>query len=438
MKHINQVILIAGGEATRMGSKIGSLHKSLVPLEGISLLEQNLKRFRAQNFDHFHLLLGAKAEQIIEVIPRISQELNAKITYTLEESPLGTGGALLNALEYLNDFFLVAHGDIYIDFETEELVKTVLTDQVDFAQVFHASSHMEDSDLIVLDENNFILRYFLKPHPDEVLTRNTSNAGLYAFSKQVLGKVNWFGAKMDLDRQLLPLLLQLGARGKGVQNKGFLRDIGTPSRLEQILKDLRSPFKTNKIRPALFIDRDGTLNIEKGYINSPELIELYPDAVELIGYCNAIGMRVIVITNQPVISRGEASRFDLNQIHARIDQILGKKGIFIDDFFYCPHHPDKGYDGEVEELKVNCNCRKPKNGLIENALDKFPTNVDLSFMIGDRVSDIEAGKSSNLTTIFISRETSITPDNIRSDFVISDLRDAIAILKKTFAKYEVN
>jgi NDP-sugar pyrophosphorylase family protein len=335
---VSQVVFIAGGNATRLKSVIGDLPKCLIEIGGEALIEQNIQRFSKQGIEKFHVLLGVGADQVISKLESIAKRLNVEITHSIEHIPLGTGGALLNSLESLDENFLVAHGDLYIDFNTEYMKEVLLHGPIDYAQVFHASSHMDDSDLIVLDEDECISDYILKPHPKNILARNQTNAGVYGFSKSVLKRVAWQGERLDLDRELLPFLLRSGAIAKGIQNTGFIKDVGTPERLEQIQKDLKSPFRTSQLRPALFIDRDGTLNVERGHINTPDAIEIYPDVFELIQFCNIHGIRVIVITNQPVIARGEATIQTLNSIHARVDQILGESGLFIDSYMYCPHH----------------------------------------------------------------------------------------------------
>jgi mannose-1-phosphate guanylyltransferase/phosphomannomutase len=434
---VRQVVFIAGGNATRLKSVIGDLPKCLIEIGGETLIEQNIQRFSKQGIEKFHVLLGVGADQVISKLPSIAKRLNVEVTYSVEHTPLGTGGALLNSLECLDENFLVAHGDLYVDFNTEYMKAVLLHGSIDYAQVFHASSHMDDSDLIVLDEDECISDYILKPHPKNVLARNHTNAGVYGFSKSVFMKFDWQGERLDLDRELLPFLLRAGAIAKGVQNTGFIKDVGTPERLEQIQKDLKNPFRTSQLRPALFIDRDGTLNVERGHINTPDAIEIYPDVFELIQFCNTHGIRVIVITNQPVIARGEATVETLNAIHARVDQILSERGLFIDSYVYCPHHPDKGFIGEVPELKVVCNCRKPQNGMIENALKVFPINLKMSFMLGDQPSDVHAGMNSKLSTIFLSRNHVAHLQNTKSDFVISSLQEAIVILKDHFANHGI-
>ena len=429
MNRIQQVVILAGGQGTRLHDTIGNHPKCLVPFNGVDLLTQNILRLAAQGFSNFLLLLGEYAEEIIAHIPQIRKRIKVEFEYIVEEKPLGTGGALINAFSALDDFFLLFHGDLYIDFDTTDLISPLLLGNTDYCQVYHASSHMHDSDLIELDSENRIVQYILKPHSSDLLVRNRANAGVYAFSKAVLLSNTFREAKIDLDRDVLPALLQSGVLGVGVQNVGYIKDIGTPERLAQTSGEILDSFMLYPRQPAIFLDRDGTLNLPKGYISSPDQIEIYPDSYELISYCNRLGIRVIVVTNQPIIARGEASVKDLDLIHARIDQVLGSRGLYIDDYYYCPHHPDSGFENEVAELKIDCECRKPKNGLIEKAFSKFALERDYSFMIGDKYTDIEAGESSGLTTVLVSRTRSHRDSNISPNFVVSNLKDIIEIVK---------
>jgi histidinol-phosphate phosphatase family protein len=368
-----------------------------------SKLEQNIAKFSAQGFNHFHLLLGVGADLVIRELEIVQTKYNLTIDYTIESIPLGTGGALVNALPSLNETFFVVHGDLYIDSPISEMENSLSNSEVEAVQIYHPSSHPSDSDLLEIDQQGYITNYHLKPRKSEVDIRNFGNAGVYLFQKKLFTRYKKEKLKVDLDRELLPELLSQGAKFKASRNLGYIKDAGTPERLAEVLKDIKNEVKTKVVRPALFLDRDGTLNLERGHISDPDEIELFADCIRLIKRCNENGLRVIVITNQPVIARGELSYEGLNLIHARIDKILSKSGAYIDDYFFCPHHPDGGYKSEIENLKVICICRKPGIGLFYEALKVYPTSTPESLMVGDTWRDVEAGEKMGLKTVLIDR-----------------------------------
>ena len=166
----------------------------------------------------------------------------------------------------------------------------------------------------------------------------------------------------------------------------------------------------SKPQKAIFLDRDGTINKHIGFLRKTEELELLPRAAEAIKKINSRGFLAIVITNQPVIARGEITVEELNAIHNKLETELGRQGAYIDGLYYCPHHPDKGFKGEVEALKVECDCRKPKPGLILRASDDFNIDIGQSWMIGDDGRDIGCGKNAGCRTALISSTEELGQD----------------------------
>ena len=144
---------------------------------------------------------------------------------------------------------------------------------------------------------------------------------------------------------------------------------------------------------AVFIDRDGTLNIDHGYIDTPEELQLYPGVPEGIQLLKENGFLIIVVTNQSGIGRGFFCHETVGKIHEKLRQDLSKKGANIDAIYYCPHHPDD-----------DCDCRKPKTGMMEQAIHDFDIDITSSFIIGDRASDIQAGLAMGCSTLLISHD----------------------------------
>ena len=175
---------------------------------------------------------------------------------------------------------------------------------------------------------------------------------------------------------------------------------------------------------AIFLDRDGTINKYVGILRDIDEFELLPDVVDAIKRINSSGYLAIVVTNQPVIARGEVTYEELQEIHNKMETLLGAEGAYVDAIYYCPHHPHKGYEGEIPELKFDCDCRKPKPGmLLEAALD-FNIDLSQSWMIGDGENDVQAGKNARCKTGYINRDNQLVEADIVGDS-LGEIVDAI-------------
>ncbi len=401
---IEQGVVIAGGFGTRLKDYAPMLPKCLNQVGDFTLLEQTCKVFSESGLKKVHLLLGHLSEAVISEIPSLSRKHRLKITFSIEQQPLGTGGSLLSSLSVLDNEFLLTYGDLYLDIDLRYFSNLFENSDYDFAQLIHPTNHLHDSDLVIIDSSNSILGYALKPRPKDLLFRNLANSGVYAFKKETLLTHRQEEGKVDLDKEILPDLIARKMKGLAIRNLGYVRDAGTIERISSIKGDIRTGLTRARLKPAVFLDRDGTINKNRGYISRPEQIELYEDVPSIIKQFNELGFWVIVITNQPVVARGEATMEDLDFVHARIDSLLGESEAYIDQYFICPHHPHKGYVGEITALKIECSCRKPKTGLLEQAYKEFPIDLSKSYFFGDSEIDMIAAKSFNIEHALITRK----------------------------------
>ena len=214
----------------------------------------------------------------------------------------------------------------------------------------------------------------------------------------------------------------------------YIKDMGTYSRLSSVESHVESDIvrmrNLDKPQKAIFLDRDGTINQHKGLITDPNMLELEVGAAEAIKKINDSGYLAIVITNQPVIARGICTFEELHKIHQKLDMILGEQGAYIDGLYFCPHHPDSGYEGERKEYKIKCQCRKPGIQLIEKAVEDFHIDLSQSYFIGDSTMDIQAGKNAGVKSIVLKTgeagkdgKYQVTPD-----FVCENLLSAINLI----------
>jgi len=156
------------------------------------------------------------------------------------------------------------------------------------------------------------------------------------------------------------------------------------------------------MQPAIFLDRDGTLNFDYGWITSPAKIELLPGAAEAVRQINDAGYLAVLITNQPVIARGECTIAELDAIHEKLKSLLAEGRAHLDAIYYCPHHPDSGVSGELPEYKIRCLCRKPAAGLLEAASRDLKIDVSRSWMIGDSEGDLGAAVAFGIPGVLLS------------------------------------
>ena len=202
--------------------------------------------------------------------------------------------------------------------------------------------------------------------------------------------------KVDLDRDVLKPAISSG-RIYAYETSEYIKDMGTPDRLKEVESDLTSgkisARNLSVKQKAIFLDRDGTINMAKGFLTDINDFELIEGVAEAIARINKSGFLAVVVTNQPVIARGECSFEQLQKIHDKMETLLGKKGAFIDGLFLCPHHTDKGFEGERIEYKVDCECRKPKAGLFFQAERALNIDLSQSYMVGDSETDIKAAEN---------------------------------------------
>lgn len=384
---------MAGGQGTRMFKNGIYTPKFLLRITDKTLAEHTLEALKTNGIEDVYLFLGKNADLIEPIAKEICQDLLLNCVVYAEQNALGTGGSIINSLDLLPEEFLVLYGDLLINTDLSKIMNVFQNKNCDFAQMTHASSHVFDSDILSLNLSKQITSYHIKPHVESLVSRNRCNTGIYAFRRRIFRDFIGIKRAIDLDREILPELVSTGKNGIGIVNTGYVKDIGTPNRFQDAKKHFSNFVLGSSAKPTIFLDRDGTINYERGHITSSEQIALLPGASRSILRLNQAGYRVLVVTNQPVIARGEVSPEELDRIHATIDTELAKVGAIIDEYYFCPHYPIDGFPGEITSLKIDCECRKPQKGLLELAAREFPTQKEKSWIIGDSWSDVKAGEN---------------------------------------------
>ena len=404
-----KTILMAGGRGTRIAELFPNIPKPLIPVAGMPILEREIKSLCAQGFKDIILTVGYLADKIIAYFGDGSQ-FGAKIDYFVEESPLGNAGALFRLREKIGDKpFLLLNADAAFDVDFNRMVAFHKNHGGLVTLFTHPNSHPYDSGLIIADKNGHVEKWLAKEDERPLWYDNRVNAGLHVIDPKVLdislktleiSKESGFPqGKIDLDRQILKPLC-----GSNMMycydSPEYVKDMGTPERFHQVEADYKNGVVqaknlTNK-QKAIFLDRDGTINKYVGFLRNIDDFELIEGVAEAIKLINQSGYLAIVVTNQPVIARGEVTWEELNEIHKKMATLLGKEGAYVDGIYICPHHPDKGFEGERPEYKIDCECRKPKPGLLLRAANDFNIDLSESYMIGDSHRDVEAGENAGV------------------------------------------
>ena len=397
-----KVVIMAGGRGTRISELFPDIPKPMIPVCGIPVLEREISSLKEQGFNDIILTVGYKAESIMQHFGD-GRKYGVQIEYFVEKEPLGNAGALFRIKDKLTEDFLLLNADAMFNVDFNRFVKFHKAHNGLVTLFTHPNNHPYDSGLIVANKEKKVEQWLTKEDKRPKYYQNRVNAGLHVINPEALDlKVTT--DKVDLDRQVLKPLCSSG-KIYCYDSPEYVKDMGTPERYETVCKDFENGTvearNLKNKQKAIFLDRDGTINKYVGFLRNIEQFELLSGVSEAIRKINQSGYLAVVVTNQPVIARGEVTYTELQEIHNKMETILGKDGAYLDGIYFCPHHPDKGFKGEVKELKINCNCRKPNPGLLLQAASDFNINLEQSWMIGDGKNDIQAGKNAGCKTVLI-------------------------------------
>ena len=411
-----KVIIMAGGKGTRIASVKSDVPKPMIPICGKPILEWQIENLKACGLTDITLVIGYLGNVIQEYFGD-GDKFGVTINYFVEDAPLGTAGALFKMPELTEDFLLMC-GDVILDVDFNRFIDFQQKNNAWASLMAHPNGHPYDSSLLVTEilppqvpggnpvDTHRVVKWMNK-EDERLYYKNRVNAGIEIISPDLLKETmrNFVPRhpetpdKIDLDRDVIKPNIQSG-RVFAYDTPEYIKDMGTPDRFFEVEEDIKSgKVKARNLKnkqKAVFLDRDGTINKFVGFLTKPEQLELIPGVVEAIKKINKSGYLAIVVTNQPVIARGEVTWDELNEIHKKMETLLGKEGAYIDGIYVCPHHPDKGFEGERPEYKIDCDCRKPKPGLLFQAAKVFNINLNESYMIGDSKLDEEVGQNAGV------------------------------------------
>ena len=426
-----QVVILAGGRGTRLGEHARSIPKPMVTIGGRPNLEHQVLLAKRHGFTSVLFLVSHLADRI-EAHFGDGQRFGMEISYCTENPPLGTAGALRHAGALLQHRFLLLYGDVFIECDLARLWADHTINHPLATLVVHPNDHPYDSDVVEADAQGWISAIHSKQRPENQCLPNVVNAGAVVIERKILALIPP-GQQLDLTSDIFAALARDDVL-RAYRSAEYFKDFGTPDRLARV----RFDFETGKPahltrgyrRPAVFLDRDGVINKEVAHLSDPAQMELIPGVAEGIRRLNEAGFLVIVVTNQSVVARGECALDALRLIHNKMEMLLAREHAWIDALYFCPHHPVKGFAGEVPELKVDCSCRKPKTGMFEQAVEDWNISLSASYGIGDSRRDVIAARRMGISAIGVKTGHGCRDcDALEApDRLVKDLLEAVDII----------
>jgi D,D-heptose 1,7-bisphosphate phosphatase len=382
--YVRQAVVLVGGKGTRLGELTRAVPKPLLEIgPGLRFLDSLLLELARHGFSDIVLLAGHLGDQV-EAAYAGRNILDARVTVLREPEPQGTGGALRFAADILDPWFLMTNGDSLFEFNLRELTqgldksalgRLALREIADPAR--YGAVRLEGSRVTGFEEKNAALR-----GPALI------NGGVYALQRAIVDRIP---GPCSIEQDVFPQLAREG-RLEGQAFSGYFLDIGLPHTYDQA----RSELPARRVRPCAFLDRDGVLNVDKGYTHRPEDLKWTPGAQSAVRLLNDSGWYVAVVTNQAGVARGYYDEAAVHRFHQRMQEELAESGAHIDLFQYCPFHPD----AVIERFRATDHPdRKPNPGMLLRTMELLPIAKHRSFLIGDQPSDLAAASAAGVEGI---------------------------------------
>jgi D-glycero-D-manno-heptose 1,7-bisphosphate phosphatase len=380
-----QLVVLVGGRGTRLGEAARNTPKPLMPIDGEKVfLDYFLESAARQGFAEILLLAGHLGDQVKARYDHRSI-LEAHINVLIEPEPMGTGGAFIFARDRLAGTFVAANGDTLFDSNIRALDSALqhapeLQGVLALREVDNAGRYGS----VDLGADGRIGR-FREKTPELEGSAGLINGGIYALRREALDRLTTLPASIEAD--LFPLLAAEGRLGGRVSD-GYFLDIGLPETLQIARDEL-----PRRRRRALFLDRDGVLNIDKNYVHKRDDWEWVPGAIDVIRHFNDRNYAVVVVTNQAGVAHGYYPESAIWTLHHAIQADLHAAGAFVDAFYYCPYH-EKGVSPAYQV--ADHPDRKPNSGMLLKAAARLNIDLENSLLIGDRQSDVDAAHAAGV------------------------------------------
>jgi D-glycero-D-manno-heptose 1,7-bisphosphate phosphatase len=386
---VRQCAILAGGLGTRLGAIAADTPKPVLPVGDrpfLAWLMQEVSRF---GVEEILLLTGHLSDRVEASVRAIAAELPRplRIEFAQEPTRAGTGGALFHARDRLDERFLLCNGDSLFDCNLAELLAAAANDppEVIGRMVLRRLTDASRYGVVELDGDR-VTAFRERPPPGAAgtMVAGTINAGIYLFDRRILGTVT---ANCSLERDVMPRLARRGVL-RGTVADGYFIDIGIPDDFARAQEELPNVLR----RPALFLDRDGVINVDHGWVGTRERFEWMPGARAAIALATARGWHVFVVTNQSGVARGHYDEAAVQSLHAWMEDEVRGAGGTIDDLRYCPFHPE----APLAEYRRASDWRKPAPGMLLDLMRAWRLDAARCVLVGDKPIDMEAAAAAGI------------------------------------------
>ena len=372
--HSLDLVILAGGKGSRIKSLLKKKPKPMAIFNKKPFLEYIIQSYSKYHFKNIFVLAGYKSGEIFSKFENKHYNCTS-ITCLKEKKPMGTAGAL-NILKKkrINDFILI-NGDTFLEVNLNKLVKSCSENSYGSLPLIKNKSYKSNKKLVSMGIKNNKIIYQKK--------NNFMNGGVYFFKKKILKFIK--NKNTSLEDQLLPGLIKK-RKISGLVVKNFFLDIGTPKNFNRA----KNLLLKNCTKAAAFLDRDGVINYDTGYVHKIKDFKFRPGVIAGLKFLRNKNYYVFIVTNQAGIGRGIYNENQFYELQNNLKEKLQKKDIFFDDINFCPYHPD----AKIKKYRKITDLRKPGNLMIKQIENKWHIKRKKSFMIGDKISDkICAAKS---------------------------------------------
>ncbi len=382
---VYDLVILAGG----IGSRLKNINKKktpkpLIKFNNFHFIDYILMKFSRFNFRKIYILTSYKGYLFKKYQSKFINFQNIEVIR--EKKLMGTGGSLLKIKKKLSNKFILLNGDSYFDIDLKHfIIKS--NQKLCTIALSKSLNYKTNTKLTYLDcdkKNNLFFdnnsKYF--------------NGGIYFLNKKIF---KYFPRGISsLENDVLLKLINKKLIN-GIKYENFFIDIGTKKNFNFAKKNFRKIFE----KPAIFLDRDGVINYDTGYVHNYEKFKFRRTIIKALKYISQKNYYIFIVTNQAGIGRGKFKLFHLEQMHKKLKDFFIKKNIRIDDIRYCPYHPE----AKIKKYKKNSEFRKPGNLMIKSLIKSWPIKMSKSFMIGDQKTDQICAEKSKLYFEFVKKNT---------------------------------
>ncbi len=391
-------VILNGGLGTR--SKDPTLAKALQVIGDKPIIEWQIQALRESGVNRFIFSLGNLSEQILSWANGFDWG-TSEVEFYIDDELKGTSNALIQIRHLIDsEYVIICMGDVMF-FQSLAVEISQIRSEFSFFPITHPNNHPKTSDKLFMgDQGKIVFLPKGKDVSESSSYRNLCLTGISIVRADYLIKHNFVDS--NFEKSLIPDAI-LQDRLLPLESFNYFKDSGTSESIHSIQMDLENGLLEKDWIECFLIDLDETLIPDSISDKKNSSMNFYPDSLRFIRECNRVNIKLLVVTNQPALAKGQLTRQELNAFISNCERYLSEVKIYWDAFLYCPHHPESGHSGEVTELKIECLCRKPKVGLIQDIVQLYGEKLKILGMAGDSMRDLEFSINANVPFFHIRR-----------------------------------